>query len=213
MTILYSNGCSYTANHDLNRKDRYPIILADQLGYRCIDRAEPGSCNSRIIRVTINDCIKLKKDNENILALIQLSHLARTEYPDETNPLDDLFFSIKPEVSNNLHLEKDVQMYSNLYWKLYSDKIMVMDLLTKLVGLVGFFNQTQIKYLIYLGPLENELYQIDDCKMDYLIDKNVLDLKTFSMLGLLGNQNIHPDVQGMEIIADYFYKKLRNSSD
>ena len=71
MTILYSNGCSYTANFDLNRDDRYPIIIAKKLGWQCYDRAEPGSCNSRIIRTTINDCLKLKNQSEEIVALIE----------------------------------------------------------------------------------------------------------------------------------------------
>ena len=210
MTILYSNGCSYTANFDLNRQDRYPIILSERLGYTCIDRAEPGSCNSRIIRVTIDDCIQLKNKNEKIIALIQLSHLARTEYPDETNPIGDLFFSVKPGLANNVQLPKDIQTYVNLYWKIYNDKLMVLDLLTKLVGLIGFFNQNQIDYIVYLGPAENKLYQIDNHKLEYLTDKNVLDLKPFSMLGLLENQNIHPDKKGMITIADYFYEKLQN---
>jgi len=211
MTILYSNGCSYTANLDLARDERYPIILSKKLGWDCKDRAEPGSCNSRIIRTTIEDCIKLRKQsNEKIFAMIQLSHLFRTEYPDDTNPLGDPFYSIKPNILSNV--PEDVVKYSTLYWKLYNERQLLINLLTLLIGLTGYFNHNNINYLIYLGPNENVMYTSNlknDVRFAYLKkDSGLLDLEKFYMLDLLDKKDSHPDQIGMQKISDYFYEKI-----
>ena len=211
MTILYSNGCSYTANLDLARDERYPIILSKKLGWSCQDRAEPGSCNSRIIRTAIEDCIKLRKQsNEKIFAMIQLSHLHRTEYPDNTNPLGDPFYSIKPNILSNV--PEDVVKYSTLYWKLYNERQLLINLLTLLIGLTGNFNHNNINYLIYLGPNENVMYTSNlknDVRFAYLKkDSGLLDLEKFYMLDLLDKKDSHPDQIGMQKISDYFYEKI-----
>lgn len=211
MTILYSNGCSHTANFDLIRNDRYPIILSNRLGWSCVDRAEPGSCNSRIIRTSIEDCIKLKsRTDEKIFAMIQLSYLFRTEYPDDTNPLGDPFYSIKPGILSGL--TDNVIEYSNLYWKLHNDRQLLINVLTGLVGLTSYFSQNKIDYLIYLGPNENFIYSSNlknDVRFDYLKkDPGILDLEKFYMLDILEKKDQHPDRLGMQKISDYFYEKI-----
>lgn len=208
MTILYSNGCSYTANFDLEPQDRYPKIIADRLKIDCLQGAEPGSCNERIMRTTISDCIKLKQKNEDIIALIQLSHIHRTEYPINSDH-EDPFLSIK--VIDTAPAPSDARQYADLYWRLYADKHILIKLMTGLIGLISFFNQEKIKYQIFLGPSENSLFNVvgDDFRLGHLkSDPNVLDLEKFYMLGLTKNPKKHPDKQGMNLIADYFCGRI-----
>ncbi len=227
MTILYSNGCSYTGHFGLPRDFRYPILLSDRLGWSCEDRAEPGSCNSRIIRNTVADCIKLRsQSDEKIFAMIQLSHLFRFEYPDDTNPIEDPFYSVKPGVSFDEYrpdASKEARQYATLYWKLHNEHQVLINLLTGLVGLSGFFNQNNIDYLIYLGPndmllLKDFTYQ-DDIRFSYLKkDPGILDLDKFYMLDIYGGNQIlnhpkHADEIGMQKISDYFYEKISSLSE
>ena len=210
MKILYTNGCSYTANFELDAQKRYPAILAKRLGWSLVDRAEPGSCNRRIIRTTIEDCLKLKQQGQEITALIQLSHLNRTEYPTVENPLPDPFYSIKSNNSNS-QMSEDAKKYSDYYWRLHNDHHILVNLITDLIGLISYFKQNDIQYLLYLGPDENNIYVDnvkDDVRFKFLNSElGVLDLAGFNMLALTGEQT-HPTTDGMRVIADYFFNLL-----
>lgn len=207
MKILYTNGCSYTANFDLDKNNRYPTIVSKELGWKLKDGAEPGSCNSRIIRTTINDCIPLI-EKYDITALIQLSHIFRTEYPTENNPLNDPFFSITPNAVEMIN-DETINNYINLYWQLHSDKHVIINLITGLIGLVGFFYQYNIKYKIFLGPNECRCFNIKDPRLLMLKrNSNILNLSEFYMLGLTNTPSIHPNNAGMQQIAEYFINLL-----
>lgn len=211
MTILYSNGCSYTANFNLLRDQRYPLILSKRLGWDCVDRAEPGSCNSRIIRTTINDCINLKKKSQDIVALVQLSHLSRFEYPTNDNPIKDPFYSVKVGDPTNTSLPNEIQKYLDSYWKIYDDYQILVNLVISLIGLTNFLSAQQIKYFLYLGPCENQIWEKNIGNEELFLflqsQAGVIDLTKFNMLGLTGKQT-HPDEQGMQVIADYFFNLL-----
>ena len=67
--------------------------------------------------------------------------------------------------------------------------------------------------MIFSGPRiyldKNKL--VNDVLYQHLLrDQNVLDLLEFSMLGLTGKEK-HPDADGMQIIADYFFNLLSES--
>ena len=213
MTILYTNGCSYTANFDLERKNTYPAILADRLEWKLVDKSEPGSCNSRIIRTTIDDCVKLRSQtDEKIVALIQLSHLFRTEYPTD-NLSADPFCSVKPTAPNNSNSQtpEPAGKYADYYWRLHSNHHLLVNLITDLIGLISYFKQNNVEYLIYLGPNENSIYADvigNDLRFKLVnSDPHVLDLTEFNMLDLTGEQT-HPTADGMRAIADYFFNLL-----
>ena len=99
-----------------------------------------------------------------------------------------------------------------MYWKLYNERQLLINLLTGLIGLTCYFNQNNINYLIYLGPNENVMYTNnlkDDVRFEYLKkDPGLLDLEKFYMLDLLDNKDSHPDQLGMQTISDYFYEKI-----
>jgi len=217
MTLLYSNGCSYTANLKLNRDQRYPVLIGNALGWEVEDCAIPGSCNSRIIRCTIRDCINLLNTNKKIVALVQLTHVMRTEYAGTHTEFNswkygknDLFESVRPNQSNDLPIY--IQDWCRLTFNVMDEKAETSKLLSDIVGLINFFKQHNIDYFVFSGP-----QMIADCITDdfnlYLQQDNcVIDLKNFNMLSLTGS-TAHPDINGMQKIADFFIEKLTNLPD
>jgi hypothetical protein len=209
MTILYSNGCSFTDWRHIPREQRYPVIIGERMNWSVHDRGLPGSCNSRIIRTTIRDCCELIKTNEPIVALIQLSFLSRYEYAGTPTPSNrwkyengDLFESIS---LGKIHdSDSDVvNSWIKSTLLLHNDAAAYSQLFASLVGLTAFFRQHNIRYYIYNGPAQNNIFEPTDLYHYLKQDPGVLDLQTFNMLALTGRQQ-HPDPAGMITIANYF---------
>lgn len=213
MTILYSNGCSFTDNRWIDEEHRYPYLVGKQLGWEVNASAIAGSCNSRIIRCTMRDCIELLKRKEPIVAMVQLTYLERFEYAG-TPTLEtrwkyaraDEYESVKP---NDLDgLPADVVQWTKLSTVLFKNSAAWAQLYSSLIGLISFFKLNNIRYCIYAGP-EMGTVSIRDNNFYSCIasDPNVLNFRKFNMLALTGQQK-HPDVEGMKVIADYFIKLL-----
>ena len=215
MTILYSNGCSFTDWRYIPREHRYPVIIGERQGWSVHDRGLPGSCNSRIIRTTIRDCCELIKNDEPIVALIQLSFLSRYEYAGTPTPSNrwkyengDLFESISPGKIHDSDSDV-VNSWIKSTLLLHNDAAAYSQLFASLVGLTAFFRQHNIRYYIYNGPAQNNIFEPTDLYQYLKQDPGVLDLQTFNMLALTGRQQ-HPDHAGMITIADYFCDLLNH---
>jgi hypothetical protein len=207
MTILYSNGCSYTANKNLQDAQRYPSLIANHFGWELMDRSHPGCCNDRIIRCTMRDCIELLAKKQNIVATVQLTHPERTEYagqPTEHTQWkywhDHLFESLKPNSESGL--PENVADYLRLHQILYNQQASMTKLMVSLTGLASFFTNNNIKFLIFAGPEHLNKFQEEEFYGFLSQDSRILDLKSFNMLSLTGKQE-HPDPQGMIKIADF----------
>lgn len=210
MTILYSNGCSHTANFDLPRNSRYPLLLSKKLGWNCVDNAEPGASNARIFRTTIKDCVRLKNTtSEKIFALIQLTYLHRTEIPDFNAPNPDKFISLKPSSFGEKY-NKNIIEYLDLYFRFFDDSSLATYLMTNVIMLSSFFKQQSIDYLIYFGPEHCDSISWNSQELFSHIqqDSNILDFRTFFMLGLTDTPEKHPTADGMKNISEYFYKLI-----
>ena len=213
MTILYSNGCSFTDNRWLLPKYRYPFLIGKHLDWEVVPAAVAGSCNSRIIRCTIRDCIELLKRKMPITALIQLTYLERFEYAG--TPVlatrwkyarADEYESVKPTDLDGL--SADVVQWTKLSSVLFKNSAAWSQLYSSLVGLISFFKLHNISYYIYAGPDLQPVSIRDHDFYNYIAnDPNVLDFRKFNMLDLTGQQT-HPDIEGMQTIADYFIKLL-----
>ena len=205
--ILYSNGCSYTHNNWVEPAARYPALIAKHFDWQLQDAGIPGSCNDRILRCTMRDCIKLKEAGQEVVALVQLTHPHRTEYagtPTENTAwkyaIDDKFESIKPADETQ---SPEVNNYMKLWLYFYNKPAEIEKLRSNIIGLVAFFKENNIQYYVYNGP-EELMSTTNDIFYQYLYnDTRVLDLAKFNMLALTGNQ-AHSDIQGMRAIADYF---------
>jgi len=205
--ILYSNGCSFTQNYEIDADKRYPALLAKHFDWDLKSAGIPGSCNDRIIRCTIRDCIQLKDSGQEILALIQLTYPSRTEYAGtitETNQWKyapgDLFESINSPDESTL---PDVNNYMKFWMRLFDYDAAIEELHSNIIGLTGFLKTNGIKYIIFNGP-KSSVSKKNSVFLEYLNkDNGVLDLSDFYMLKLL-KEHKHPDEQGMHTIADYF---------
>lgn len=215
--ILYSNGCSYTANMKLLPEQKYPYLLSQRLHYQLRTAAIAGSCNRRIIRSTIRDCANLVNQDQQVFALIQLTHLHRTEYAgvrtvenqykysyDENQFEYDLYEGLKPNDLNEV--PKRVQQWAELGFGLHNESAEFTRLCADLLGLASFFKSKNIGYCIFSGPAIQVSCQ-DTLYKELQKDNHVLDLLKFNMLGLTGEQK-HPDDVGMQLIADYFFNLL-----
>lgn len=217
MTILYSNGCSFTANMKLDREHRYPWLVGNHFGWKVHDKAVAGNCNSKIIRCTMRDCVRLLERKEKIQALVQLTFKERWEYAGNPDGLkkwqysfcEDLFEVIKPGDEANWPLE--IKNYAKQVFLSQKPNALYSQLFSNLLGLVSFFKHNRIHYKIFAGPRainDDHAHFTKDLFYKYLSqDSNILDLTTFNMLDLTGRQD-HPDTDGMTKIANYFINQL-----
>ena len=179
------------------------------------DRGLPGSCNSRIIRTTIRDCCALLDKHEPVVALIQLTFLDRYEYPGQATADNrwkyengDLFESVTPGQYPSEESEV-VRSWARANLLLHNDEAAYLQLFASIIGLVGFFQQHNIRYYIYMGPSQNNIFEPTDLYQYLKKDPGILDLLTFNMLALTGHQ-MHSDHAGMIKIADYFCDLLNS---
>lgn len=219
MTILYSNGCSYTANMVLEPEQKYPYLLSSKLNWKLRPGAIAGSCNRRIIRATYRDCLNLQKEDD-IFVLLQLTHLHRTEYAGVRTKDNqwkysfneeffeyDKFESLKPDTTN---IPPTVKKWADIGFTLHDELAEFNRICSELIGLTAFFKQHNISYLIYTGPkieLSNDILKNDILYQYLKNDMRILDLLEFNMLGLTGKQE-HPNKDSMILIANYFYSLL-----
>ena len=95
--ILYSNSDSYGVlsqpGNGTPYGEVYGKFIADKLGSKFVNRGRSGSCNSRIMRTSTRDLIKLRLENPNkkIQALISLAGTYRNELWTEDNQLSEDF--------------------------------------------------------------------------------------------------------------------------
>ena len=230
--LLYSNGCSFTANFEVDRSMRYPALIGKHFDWEVIDHALPQSCNSKIIRCTMRDCLQLLERNEKITALVQLTFLERFEYagdPEGANKWQYSFGMSKDEfevikLNDDNNWPKEIKDYANSIFMHQRDNALCAQLFSNLVGLTSFFKTNDIEYRIFLGPdlindplinnpggsstgykdiiLQDGFYQRCISK-----DTSVLSLIDFNMLHV-ANTTMHPDANGMQLIADHFINLL-----
>jgi hypothetical protein len=131
--MIYVNGDSYSAEN--NEITVYSKYIEELLGDTVINSAVVGSSNDRIIRTTIEDCLKFSPS----LAIIGLSFITREEvwWKDSLVTLD----SIKDDKQG---------------WNSFKDKIVDLNInhqmihfYTKVFMLIKTLEQLNIDYLIF----------------------------------------------------------------
>jgi len=200
--IVYSNSCSFGAPQE---HITYGEYVSNHLGGEFINKGIQGSCNRRIIRTTLRDLNELKSSNKEIIALVGLTFLSRTELWREdldVNDNDGHFHSLTINHSNlswkdGLNTEhKDVHKYIDSsvsgYYKEwlyhYNRESAMTELLTDINMLVGWLNNHNIRYSIFsnVDKLEGEEFIgytspfISSLRSSIENDKNIIDLWNFS---------------------------------
>jgi lysophospholipase L1-like esterase len=86
MKTLYTIGDSFTYGQELPNpeKQAWPVLLADNLGYRLINEGSPGVGNEYIVKQTVKAVAKHKPD----LVVIGWTSCGRQEYADKWGVYD-----------------------------------------------------------------------------------------------------------------------------
>ncbi|CAB4133282.1 hypothetical protein UFOVP257_114 [uncultured Caudovirales phage] len=213
--MLYVNGCSFSV---LSDGKRYSEFLSEELNCEVLNMGVPKACNSRILRTSLRDLIKLSKTNTNIQAIISLSFVVRTEVWDKNaHDLlwktsddgdfmscqffhgDDWFekFKLNKNQVFNTGYPTYLKQYAKEWITLYDPEAEITKLLSELIMFTGWCKTNNVKYLIFCGgePLESIDYTapfISYFKTEIDNDLNIIDLFGFSFADYCKNAGFVP---------------------
>lgn len=191
--ILYVNGCSWgSLSNETADGKVYGDFLSEKLNCQSINHSMPASCNDRIIRSTIRNLEKLKASDQDIVCVINLSTLARSELwdaeckikqnlklekspvlqlivdrLDKSNDGDFINYIINEPLSS--HLTDQVPEYAlhvkSTVLNFHPEKEFY-NLYYRLFMLICYLKQNKIKYLIFAGSSFWE--SISDSDLDWI---------------------------------------------
>lgn len=221
---LYGNGCSFTNDNHVKLnlgKPLYLDLLGEMLEAEVINNAFAGSCNRRIIRTTLRDCI-LHKFDHTTFVLVQLTFMERTEKPFVPNKYNswkashntaklELHESIKPNDPGNTD-------YSDYFLKHFDPAAELVNLATDLVMLSGFLKNCNIPHYIFHYPMLTHQGIFDSVSNNPMITQLVQNTHVANILGQaliekLENHNYHYDGShmnpaGHKAAADILFKSI-----
>lgn len=168
--LIYNNACSVgEANQE---HPIYADVVADHYGADIVNNAMSGSCNRRIIRTTIRDLITLKQTHSDIIALIGLTFVSRTELwqpwlPAQGN--DGHFSSVLVDYERYDWSQKGFvdthipDIYKTANWRVrdyyqqwlvhYHPESIVTDLLTDVIMLACWLEKYNIRYVMFTNGM------------------------------------------------------------
>lgn len=109
------------------RKLAWPQQLANRLGCQCYNNAQGGSSFDRICRTTISDLLQLKKEHTEIVAVISITDIFRSEIADARHP--ELWEPFDPKTMPDpdtpnynvyLNLAKFKVLHETIFYRLWS---------------------------------------------------------------------------------------------
>lgn len=164
--IVYSNSCSFGAPNQGHKI--YPELVAKNFTAQLINRGRNGSCNRRIIRTALRDLTELKQNHKNILVLIGLTFISRTELWQPWLPAidnDGHFSSVMIDhtkvdwsinglvdtIVPNIEQFSDAQIreYYKQWLNHYCPESELTNLLTDLIMFTGWAKNNNIQYCIF----------------------------------------------------------------
>jgi hypothetical protein len=184
--------------------DVYGKFIADTLGSKFVNRGRSGSCNSRIMRTSVRDLIKLRNENpaEKIQALISLSTIYRHEtWTRENNHPEDQdghFKSFQPSIATEVYA-KEQKEFGKQWVIHYNDEAEQTNLLWQVLMFTKTLKMYDIDYLIWWGALVGVIKPIDysgpfikDFYQEFKKDKNILSFEDFGFCSWCNDQGHVP---------------------
>lgn len=199
--IVYVNGCSYAAASD---GKRYSELLAESLGCRSINASISGSSNDRILRCSLRDLINLKKQHNDIVAVISLSFILRTEVWDHDPTRQDQwknsgdgdfisyqfaetknwFDNISSDIFDPSYIPKKYYDYGVNWLTWFDIEAETTKLLQQILLFTHWCKYNNIKYVIFSGPLQEPVSFdapfISPFYEQLQLDSNVIDIFKYS---------------------------------
>ena len=206
--ILYSNSDSYGVlsqpGEDTPNGKVYGKFVADKLGYEFVNRGRSGSCNSRIMRTSTRDLIKLRLENPNkkIQALISLTTTYRNEsWTDENwhpEDLDGHFKSFQPR-SKFQKYAPEQKDFAKHWVAQYDNEAEQTNLLWQVSMLTNTMKSYNINYLVWWGgnigvvkPINYDNPFIEDFYQEFKKDKNTISFEDFGFCSWCLDQGYVP---------------------
>ena len=166
--MIYINGCSFAR---LSDGKNYGEHLQD-MGRTVYNASVTGSSVSRIIRTTLRDLSILRKQQDDITALITMTFPMRTELwlPEHTQNQfrtrdvehsDGDFISVQfnhdPDwfekmSDKKLNIKEEYKEYALAYLTWYNEEASMVTFYQNLVMLTSWLKHSNIKYVINTGP-------------------------------------------------------------
>jgi len=147
--IVYSNSDSFGV---VSNGKVYADFIAEHFGAKLIQKGLSGSCNQRIIRTTVRDLLEIH-ENEDVLVLLSVSSIYRTEYwSSKSISNDGHFSSIRIwETFYDKH-SPNIAAFAKEFSLLHNDEAEMTNLYCSLVMLTSFLKSKGYRYLIWNGP-------------------------------------------------------------
>lgn len=105
--LLVTNGCSYTRGSELSDAPReaWPAVLANLLGARCVNLAQGGTSNRRMVRSTVLGLQRLRPPEEPAETLVVLAwtDISRHEFYAETEAVSEEAVGLAAEMQLDRH--------------------------------------------------------------------------------------------------------------
>jgi hypothetical protein len=154
--LVYSNSCSFGISKHF---PTYANFVANKMNADLVNKGRDGSCNRRIIRTTLRDVLELQSQHNNIVVLIGLSFIFRTElWQDWESAIDNdghfrsieiknkkisykkgFFESLVPDIHE--YVDPQIKEYYKNWLALYNPESEVTNLLTDLIMLTGWLEK------------------------------------------------------------------------
>ncbi len=171
-------------NEEFNRA--WPNKLHKLSGYPVINNAQSGSSMDRIARTTVSDLISLKEEHANIISIIGLTGIDRSELPsthkskykmwvDLIHHRPNLHPDYKDIIDFKLQYETEYHCYTNFYKNII------------LVKNFCFVNNIRL-YFVLPMPLPPKFWRNEsgspnsDVKFSYIDIKNIKNLENYANL-------------------------------
>lgn len=206
--ILYSNSDSYgvcsRSGEDTPYGDVYGKFIADKLGSEFVNRGRTCSSNSRALRTSTRDLIRLRKENPNekIQAIISLSTTKRYEtwteavhYPED---LDGHFTSFQASSRFDFWLAEQEEFVKS-WTTSYNNEAEQTNLFWQVIMFTNTLKSYNIDYLIWWGPpmgvfkpINYDNLFIEDFYSEFKKDKHILSFENFSFCSWCLDQGFVP---------------------
>lgn len=215
--IVYSNSCSFGAAEQ--EHDVYSDYVAKRFSAMLINKGKSSSCNRRIIRSSLRDLSALHNQSDDVVALIGLSFISRTElwqpWIDAVDN-DGHFFPLKPDdkkidwsvsglidtIVPNIHnyIDSRVKDYYKNWLLHYHPEAVMTDLLIDIIMFCGWANNNNIKYCIFSNvdvfPGDDKVGYtspfIQSLQQQILSNKNIINPWEFSFGTFALAQGLQP---------------------
>ena len=241
MKYLYVNGCSMSdgsclipysderikrlglnqTNWDIGFDERWSKLLSDKLGLEEVNEARHGNSNDKIIRKTIEWCLKHQSDLSETLFVIGWTNHDRFEFWD--NYLDRYVQVSNGEPTHNDRDDKRLRKVVEEYWKERHNIIQTKNKYVRnIILLQSFFKSNNIPY-IFFDSIGRQVEVLKENKYSLFIDKqhwwnyNELvnsfdklaeDLDSFGID--FDNGSGHPGIEAHKELSNQLYMKVRD---